>query len=118
MLEKKNEEIARLQNEINSELSPNTTPSNASENGRGKTYTVSDYNNLYSKPKLYKEFKNLVKTIDETYQFPKEISEDDKEFFLVNEIISEEGDGYGNISYEMTYKGKQIYKEFFNRNFK
>jgi hypothetical protein len=118
LLEKKNEEIARLQNEINSELSQNTISSNTTENGKGRSYTVADFNNLYSKPKLYAKLKNLVKTINETYQVPEDINDDEKEFFLVNEIISEEDDGYGKISYDMTYKGKQIYKEFFNQNFK
>ncbi|MFM7857589.1 MAG: hypothetical protein ACKO96_38120 [Flammeovirgaceae bacterium] len=122
LLEKKDEEIKTLKSELGTKRLPNSdnvkTSKRATRTGKGSNYSYSDFTDLRDNQKLYKVFEEIAKSLKDTNQFPKDINEKIKEYYLVNEIVDEDLDAWGNKTYFLTYKGEEIYKEHFNNAFK
>jgi hypothetical protein len=124
LLEKKNEEIKVLKQELelknkpSASLSPSkSTSKRPTRSGKGSSYGLGDYNDLKKSSKLFDVFESIVKSIRETNQFPKDLDPKIKEYYLVNEIVDEDKDSFGNPYYVLTFRGEEIYKEHFNRSF-
>jgi hypothetical protein len=124
LLEGKNEEIKALKSEleakslINSDSTKIKTSKRTTRSGRGSSYSVSDYNQLKNNKKIFSVFEAITKSLRDTNQFPKDIDEKVKEYYLVNEIVDEDEDAWGNKFYYLTFKGESIYKEHFNQTFR
>ena len=123
LLERKNEEIAILKSElektkfVDDDSTKIKTTSKRTKSGRGSSYGMVDYNQLKNNAKLYSVFEKIAREIKSSEQFPKDIDEKTKEYYLVNEIVDEDQDVRGNNVYFLTFKGEGIYKEHFNRTF-
>lgn len=117
LLEKKNEEIKDLKGQFDNSNIKEVSQSTR-KTSKGNNYSLNDYRNLQNNLKVFKHFSEIVKSIKNTHQFPDKLEEDIKEYYLVNEIIYVQEDGFKGEEYFLTFKGEQIYKEFFNNNFK
>ncbi|UUW10284.1 hypothetical protein NLG42_05635 [Flavobacterium plurextorum] len=118
LLEKKNEEIKVLKDQFETSSIKDVSQPSTRKTSKGTNYSISDYRSLQSNGKAFMHFSEIVKSIKSTNQFPEKLEEDVKEYYLVNEIIYGQNDGYNGKDYFLTFKGEQMYKEFFNNNFK
>ncbi|WP_426483308.1 hypothetical protein [Flavobacterium sp. 2] len=113
LLERKNDEIQLLQNSLN-ELSNSKTDSETINFNDEKTFS-NDYKVLVEK-KLIDDFIKCYKIFDKgVSKFPEDISEEKKEFFIVNGYFR---GSTGSAYFSNTDKAKKLYTEVFNRNFK
>jgi hypothetical protein len=125
LLEKKNEEIKMLKQELELKSKPSTTPSSSknttakrtTRSGKGSSYGLGDYTQLKKNSKLFDVLEDVVKSIREKSQFPTGLDPKVKEYYLVNEIVDEDKDAFGNTIYFLTFRGEEIYKEHFNKSF-
>jgi hypothetical protein len=120
LMERKNEEIKELKSQLEQVKSPqpSSTPKaavskRATRSGKGTTFGRSDYNNLLQNDKLFEPLEGIVKSVRETGKFPANIEDRVKQYYLVNELVEE--DGFGG--YELTFKGDEVYKVYFNEKF-
>ncbi len=124
LLDRKNEEIKTLKTEldskrvINSDNTKTKTSKRLTRSGKGSSYSMGDYNELKSNKKLYDVFEQIAKSLKDSSQFPKDIDEKIKEYYLVNEIVDVDEDAWGSRAYFLTFKGEGIYKEHFNNTFR
>jgi hypothetical protein len=124
LLQGKNEEIKALKTELetkrvtNSDNTKTKTSKRAKRSGKGSSYSMSDYSQLHNNKKLFSAFEKIAKSLKDTNQFPPDMDEKIKEYYLVNEIVDEDEDAWGNKNYFLTFKGEGIYKEHFNNTFR
>jgi|GEM_PF-2504987 hypothetical protein len=124
LLEKKDEELKALKSELetkrvtNSDSAKTKTSKKITRSGKGSGYSLEDYNDLKNDEKLYSVFEQIAKSLKETNQFPPDLDEKIKEYYVVNEIVDEDEDAWGNKTYFLTFKGERIYKEHFNNTFR
>ncbi|WP_372640228.1 hypothetical protein [Ancylomarina sp.] len=108
-------EITELENRIKEpELSENVKKAATKvELSRTKT----DYDILKNNQKAFENFGSITKSINKTSDWPSGISSDIKEYFLINDIIIKKHSPHRGNYYNLTPKGNQIYKEYFNETF-
>jgi hypothetical protein len=115
LLEKKEKTIELLQNEIiELEKSINQDNSKISSNNKLDGNKI-DYEDFKKNKEAFSIFNSVVKSIKDSGEFPSNISEELKEYFLVNEIIEEKYIS-GRDYYNLTEKGKNFYRDSFNEN--
>lgn len=130
VLAKKNEEIEILKKQVEEFVKQNKETETKTETVKrskikgvpnnqeiGAEYSTRDFSRLESNKDAYDMFDNVVKHIKEKKQFPETIPPKVKDFFIVNEIVNEIRSDYGGFYYEMTNKGRQLYKTYFNLNY-
>lgn len=120
LMERKNEEIKELKGQLEqvtkpqpSSTSKTTVSKRTTRSGKGSTFGMGDYNELSNKKKLFEHLESIAKSIRESGKFPPNIDDQVKQYYLINELVEE--DGYGG--YELTFRGDEVYKVFFNRKF-
>lgn len=106
-------EIIELENRLKSELKIIAQPNNNTPN----TINTSGIEQLKQNSKALAVFESIVKSIKDTKDFPSNINEKLKEYFIVNEFIKEVETVTGGVYYELTNKGKEAYKNYFNEKF-
>jgi hypothetical protein len=81
----------------------------------GVKYDIYDYNLVQKNDRVYESFGDVTGSIKSSGNFPINLSDDLKEYYLINDLVEE--DSYGS-GYVLSDKGNWIYKEYFNEKFK
>tara|TARA_B110000211_G_C13946791_1_gene494264 strand:- start:153 stop:812 length:660 start_codon:yes stop_codon:yes gene_type:complete len=78
-----------------------------------ETYGEHDYR-LLDNESIYSTFGNVVKSLKNTNNFPDDLTEELKEYYLINKIVDVDlfDDGFA-----LTVKGEWLYKKYFNEKF-
>jgi hypothetical protein len=87
-------------------------------NGMGtSSYGTGDFNKFMENEKASSYLENIAKEIRNKGQFPENLPENIKEFYLVNDIVEEKYNASGAVFYELTLKGNGLYRDYFNSKF-
>lgn len=129
ILEKKSNEENLLKSQIN-ELESLVKKQDSQENVKPKvegtkyksnSYSPSEYHKLKQNQYVFNSFGEIAKSIQKKYQFPENTPEDLKEYYIVNDIVEEDysgfNDGLDKGFYKLTFKGVNLYRDYFNENF-
>jgi hypothetical protein len=88
------------------------------KNNSSNSYESSEYIKLKKNKQILDSFEKITSSIRKDFQFPKDTSEELKEYYLINDLVKEEYDDFENEKYyELTFKGNGLYKDFFNEKF-
>lgn len=122
VLTKKNDEVDLLKSQINvmeerlKIMGQSRQNSNRKVSSSG-SYSYSDYIDFKDNKKAFEPFEEIARMINETSQLPDDISKLILEYYLLNDIIEHKMDVDGYSYYELTFKGKNFYKELYNEKF-
>lgn len=109
LLEKKNDEIQLLKNELNELNIPDV-----GKNNDGDNFNSADYN-LLKENNLIEDFVECYKAFELGQRvFPARIKESVKEFFILNNYVLK----VNSDNYRLSEKGKRAYIKIFNNSFK
>lgn len=88
------------------------------KNNSSSSYGSSEYTQLKKNTRILESFEKIITSIRKDFQFPKDTSDELKEYYLINDIVKEEYDEFENEKYyELTFKGNGLYRDFFNEKF-
>ncbi|MEP7170976.1 MAG: hypothetical protein ABI855_16530 [Bacteroidota bacterium] len=127
LVEKKGSEIESLKKQIfeleerlkleYNEPKPKQKKGSITKGTGATSYGSRDFDNFMGDKKASEFFEGIVREIRKSQQFPENIPDSIREYYLVNDIVEEKEDLPGKYYYELTFKGNGLYRDFFNLKF-
>lgn len=116
-LQSRLKETTEQKDEVKETSEQPTEPRAKSKTGKvstGTDYSNGDFNRLKRSPKILEKFEYVTKNLRDKNLFPSDTDDNIKEYFIANELVQADYDPMGSPIFNLTFKGRQLYKDFYN----